>query len=109
MVEGSGLWPLVYRYGWWSPFQRADLEEDYITMEPDGSIVRWRLALSLADQLDTDGTPAFEGSPAPQSAVAPHGTHAVRQRAARQQTVASRVDSVIVLYSRSGRKALGSI
>jgi len=31
------------------------------------------------------GTQVLEGSPAPQSAVAPHGTHAVRQRAARQQ------------------------
>ena len=31
------------------------------------------------------GTQVLEGSPAPQSAVAPHSTHAVRQRAARQQ------------------------
>ena len=32
------------------------------------------------------GTQVLEGSPAPQSAVTPHGTpHAVRQRAARQQ------------------------
>ena len=45
MVEGSGLWPLVYRYGWWSPFQRADLDEDYITMEPNGEIVRWRVII----------------------------------------------------------------
>jgi len=39
------------------------------------------------------GTQVLEGSPAPQSAVAPHSTHAVRQRAARQQLwpVSSRV------------------
>ena len=45
MQEGSGLWPLIYQHGWWSPFQRSDLEEDYITMEPPGSVQRWRLMI----------------------------------------------------------------
>jgi hypothetical protein len=42
MLWGSGLWPLVYAHGWWSPFPRDDLEEDYVSMEPDGKILRWR-------------------------------------------------------------------
>ena len=43
MVVGSGLWPILYQLGWWSPLPRDDLEEDYVGMEPDGKVVRWRL------------------------------------------------------------------
>ena len=43
MVYGSGLWELVYAHGFWAPFRRDDLEEDYFTMEPSGEIIRWRI------------------------------------------------------------------
>ena len=43
MIHGSGLWELIYRFGFWAPFRRYDLEEDYVTMEPSGEIIRWRI------------------------------------------------------------------
>ena len=34
---------LIYRLGYWAPFPRHDLEEDFVTMEPTGEIVRWKV------------------------------------------------------------------
>ena len=43
MLQGSGLWDLIYHHGYWAPFRRMDLEEDYVTMESTGEVVRWRI------------------------------------------------------------------
>ncbi len=43
MLIGSGLWPILYQTGWWSVASRDDLPEDYVSMNCDGKIERWRL------------------------------------------------------------------
>jgi len=50
MIEGSGLWEVLYQTGTWQPFARPELPEDWVTWDgADGSVTRYRLGNVLKE------------------------------------------------------------